>query len=458
MQSKYSINENFILKKNNPALTVLIGYGVIILAGTLLLLLPISVKDPLGVSFIDALFTSTSAVCVTGLIVKDTELFFTPFGKTIILILIQLGGLGYMILSTFLSVSVAKKLNANVRYQTIDEFQRFSAHNIKSFLQNVFILTFIVEFIGALLLYPNMLRHLNSPLKAAAYSIFHSVSAFCNAGFSLFSENIAVLRNDPSACIVIALLIIIGGFGFIALGDIRKNIFKKVRRYQTHTVIALLMTAILIVIPFLIFFFLERNNSLKDLTIFNKLVNAFLQSVTPRTAGFNTLNMGIMRNSTLFIFVILMFIGASPGGTGGGIKTTTFYIVIMSMINKLKGRKKLNLFHRNVNEDTIFRSFFIFSISLILITVAYLALLITENHNAFNILFEVVSAYGTVGLSAGLSGTNLSLSGGFSAFGKALIVIVMIIGRIGIMTSVNLFITRDRSETIKYPETKITVG
>jgi trk system potassium uptake protein TrkH len=458
MQSKYSINENFTLKKTNPSLVVLVGYGVIILAGTLLLLLPLSVKSPAGISFIDALFTSTSAVCVTGLIVKDTEYFFTPFGKTIILILIQLGGLGYMIVSTFLSVSVAKRLSSNVRYQTIEEFQRFSANNIKSFLKNVFIFTFTIEGIGAILLFPNMMRHLNSPVKAVTYSIFHSVSAFCNAGFSLFSENFTVMKNDPFACIVLSILIIVGGFGFIALSDVRRNLFKKRRQFQTHTIVAFLMTVILLTIPFILFFFLERNGSLKDLTIFNKLVNAGLQAVTPRTAGFNTLNIGIMKNATLLLFIILMFIGASPGGTGGGIKTTTFYVVIMSMINKLKGRKRLNLFHRNINDDTIFRSFFIFSISLIFITSAYLILLTVENFDAFKILFEVVSAYGTVGLSCGMPESNVSLSGGFSWFGKTLIVMMMIVGRIGIMTSVNLFITKDRSETIKYPETKITVG
>lgn len=458
MQSKYSINENFRFKKSNPSFIALVGYGVIILAGTLLLILPLSVKDPSGISFIDALFTSTSAVCVTGLIVKDTEHFFTPFGKFVILSLIQLGGLGYMVLSTFLSVSLAKKINANVRYQTIDEFQRFSAQNVRKFLQNVIILTLSVEGIGAILMLPNMMRHTQSPLKAVWYSIFHAVSAFCNAGFSLFSENVMVLRNDPLACIVISLLIIAGGFGFIALGDVRKNLFKKRPQFQVHTIIAFLVTAFLIAVPFVIFFFLERNNSLSDLTIFNKFVNTGLQVVTPRTAGFNTLNIGIMHNATLFMFMLLMFVGASPGGTGGGAKTTTVFVVISAMINKLKGRKRLNLFRRNVNEETIFRSYFIFSISLFFIAFAYMMILVFENSNAFSILFEVVSAYGTVGLSCGLPGTNLSLSGGFSWMGKLLIILVMIVGRIGIMTSVNLFITKDRYETIKYPETKITVG
>ncbi|MGE3063736.1 MAG: TrkH family potassium uptake protein [bacterium] len=458
MRSKYSINDNFTLRKSNPSITVLVGYGVIIIAGTLLLLLPVSIKESAGISFIDALFTSTSSVCVTGLIVQDTEHFFTPFGHAVILLLIQLGGLGYMILSTFLSVSVAKKLNANVRYQTIDEFQRFSAQNIKRFLLNVMTFTFLIETAGALLLMPNMMRHVENPLKAAWFSIFHSVSAFCNAGFSLFSENFVIMRNDPIACIVISLLIITGGFGFIAIGDVRRNLFKKRRQFQVHTMIAFIMTVILILVPFVLFFFLERNNSLSDLTIFNKLINTGLQSITPRTAGFNTLNLGIMKNATIFMFIVLMFIGASPGGTGGGIKTTTIFIVISAMINKLKGRKRLNIFRRNINEETIFRSYFIFSISLFLIAVSYLLLLVFESFDAFKVLFEIVSAYGTVGLSCGLPGTNLSLSGGFTWMGKLLVVIVMIIGRIGIMTSINLFITRDRSETIKYPETKITVG
>ncbi|MDD3804128.1 MAG: TrkH family potassium uptake protein [bacterium] len=458
MQSKYSINDNFRLKKANPSITVLVGFGVIIIAGTLLLLLPAAVKDKAGITFIDALFTSTSAVCVTGLIVRDTEHFFTPFGHFVILCLIQLGGLGYMTLSTFLSVSVAKKLSSNVRYQTIDEFQRFSAKNIRRFLQSVILFTFTAEAIGALLLLPNMLRHVNDPLKAVWFSVFHSVSAFCNAGFSLFSENFVLLKNDPFAVLVVSMLIIIGGFGFIAIGDIRRNIFKKRRQFQVHTIVAFLMTAFLVLIPFVIFFFLERNNSLSELTIFNKIVNAGLQAVTPRTAGFNTLDLSMMKNATLFMFILMMFVGASPGGTGGGIKTTTIFVVFSAMINKLKGRKKLNLFRRNINEETIFRSYFILSISLFLIAASFLFLLMSESYDPFKLLFETVSAFGTVGLSSGLKGTSVSLSGGFTWVGKMIIIIVMIIGRIGIMTSISLFITKDRSETIKYPETKITVG
>lgn len=459
MQSEFCSDE--IMQKNrvNPSLVIVWGYGIIIFVGMLLLLLPAASSIKGSISMIDALFTSTSAVCVTGLIVRDTEHFFTPFGKFVILILIQIGGLGYMTITTFFTVALSRRIDASMRFQTIQEFQKYSANDLKQFALKIMLFTFAVEILGAAILFFRFIKIMPNLLKAAEFAMFHSVSAFCNAGFSLFTDNLVIARNDPVIAITIAGLIIIGGFGFIALSDVNRNLFhEKRKKFAVHTTIVFLMTSVLILVPFVIFFFLERNGALSEFTILNKLVNALFHVVVPRTAGFNMISISMLKNSTLFLIIFLMFVGASPGGTGGGLKTTTFYIIIASSINKLKGKKRLTLFRRNITDDTVTNAFIIFTVSIILISIGFFTLLLTENHQPFPIIFEVVSAYGTVGLSYGLAGTPLSLSAGFTEFGKLVIIIMMLIGRIGIMTGVTVFISKGRSDTVKYPDTKILIG
>ncbi len=445
---------------SHPEKIILVGYLTIILIGTLFLTLPIATSGSVNISFIDALFTSTSAVCVTGLIVTDTQFAFSPFGKLIILFLLQLGGLGYMTISTALMVLINKKLSGFERYASQDEFQRFTIKDIKSFVIKIIIFTLTSELIGAILLFPKMNALFNDFWKSLWFSIFHSVSAFCNAGFSIFSQNLIVFKEDVYVNIVIALMIIIGGFGFIALGSIHRYVKTRGKDgLSVHTKIVGIVTLCLIIIPFILFIFIERNNALQNLSLIDKLATSFFQIVTPRTAGFNTLNISGLQLPTLFLFMILMFIGGSPGGTAGGVKTTTIFTVMYSMFEKIRGKNNVNIFFKRISDIVILKSFFIFSLSIIVIFFGVFLLLLSESKSFFSIMFEVFSAYGTVGLSFGSgTGNNYSLSGDFTNLGKIIIIIIMFTGRVGIMTAANAFILKTRKETVKYPKTKIIVG
>ncbi len=442
---------------NHPEKIILAGYVTIILIGTLFLILPISTTE--NISLIDALFTSTSAVCVTGLIVQDTQYYFTMFGKTVILILLQIGGLGYMTLSTALIILISKNISGPERYQTQNEFQRFTVKDIRNFVFKIINFTLIVELIGTLLLYPKMYILLHDVKSAIWNALFHSVSAFCNAGFSTFSTNLLVFKNDIYVNTIIAFLIIIGGLGFIVLGDLYRNTYVKRKKLSVHSKIVLITTFILIIIPFIIYFFIERDNSLIHMSLFEKIANTFFQIITPRTAGFNTINFSILAKPTIFLIIILMFIGGSPGGTAGGIKTTTIFVILYSIYQKLKGRKNVNIFYRRISEEIILKSFFIFTLSIIVISIGMFLISLTEGASSNKILFEVFSAYSTVGLSLGSDiGYNYSLSGDFSIFGKIIIIFIMFTGRVGIMTATNAFISKRKKETISYPKTKLTVG
>ncbi len=444
---------------SHPEKIIIVGYLTAILIGTMFLTLPIAVNEG-PISFIDALFTSTSAVCVTGLIVRDTQMAFSLFGKLVILLLVQFGGLGYMTISTALMIFINKRLSGIERYKTQDEFQRFTIKDIRSFITKIFLFTIITEIIGAVLLFPKMMMLFSSIPKALWYSAFHSVSAFCNAGFSIFSENLLLFKNDTYMNVIIGLLIIIGGFGFVALGDVYRNIFGQRKfRLSVHTKIVIIVTAVLIIIPFIFFIFIERNNSITNISLIDKLSVSFFQIVTTRTAGFNTLNIGMLRLPTLFMLMVLMFIGGSPGGTAGGVKTTTMFTIIFSVFEKIRGKNNVNIFCRRITNIIILKSFFIFTLSAIVIFTGIFILLLLESKPLVQIVFEVFSAYGTVGLSMGShTGYNYSLSGDFTLWGKFVIIVIMFIGRIGIMTAANAFVSKARRETVNYPETKIVVG
>ncbi len=457
-QQKYYFESDFVVKKVNPSLVIIFGFIVFILSGALLLSLPISLNDPKSsINFVDAIFTSASAVCVTGLIVKDTATFFSPFGKLIIMILIQIGGLGYIMISTFFTLAITKRIDSNIRFQTLQEFQKFSSKEIRSYLVKLLLFVFSVELLGSFIMFFRFSKVYPDFMKVLFYSLFHSISAFCNAGFSTFSTNLYDYRNDPFIVLTVSSLIVIGGLGFIAIRDIYKNKFYY-KRLKSHTKIVLIMTSLLIIIPFFLFFIFETNSSLKEFDIFGKILNTIFQIITPRTAGFNTINFALLKNSTIFLLMILMFIGASPGGTGGGIKTTTFYLVVSYMVNNLRGRKNLNIFRRRIDEEITTKSYFIFTISILVFILAILILLFTENQDPFKIFFEVVSAYGTVGLSLGGDLPNVSLAANFTPFGKIIIIFVMLVGRVGVLTAVNIFLTKDKKDSFQYPKANVLVG
>jgi trk system potassium uptake protein TrkH len=442
-----------------PVRVLITGYIVLIAIGTILLSLPISHNGMF--SFIDAVFTSASAVCVTGLIVKDTPVFFTPFGKAVLLLLIQIGGIGYMSIITLFAVLIGRKITFQEELMIKTSYNHVSMDDIGKFALSVLKWTVIVEILGAIILFSRFyLIYKFDLFHSFSKSIFHSVSSFCNAGFSLFSTSMKEYYNDPIIVGTISLLIILGGLGFFVLRDIYSSILKK-HRITVHSKIVLSTTLLLIVTGIIAILAMENNSSLINLSLTDKVFISFFQSVTARTAGFNTISISLLTNGTLFFIIILMFIGASPGGTGGGIKTTTFSVLITGLRKLVSKDDRVDLFKRNLSINSINRAFFIFTISLMFVVISLLLLLATQNlqGNALNIVFEEISAFGTVGLSAGSKTiANTSLSADFNSFGKLIIVITMLFGKIGPFSVALALVEKGKKSKIQYPPLEIIIG
>lgn len=440
---------------------VIFSFLGIILIGTFLLMLPQSAQHG-SVSFINALFTATSATCVTGLTVVDTGTVYSFFGQLVILCLIQAGGLGIMTFSTFFIFLVIGRFSISERDVIQETMTQAPMRNIASLLRTIFISTIIIELIGALLLAGCFLNRL-SPSQACYYGIFHSVSAFCNAGFGLFPNNFVDYQSDWKINLILMMLIISGGIGFIVLHEFRRYLLvrsKSLKKsFSFHSKLAILITAILISGGALILFFFEMNNVLRHLPASGKILVPLFQSVTSRTAGFNTVDIGQLTDSSLFFLVILMFIGASPGSCGGGIKTTTAGIVIAMLAARFQNRDDVNIGHHRILNDTISKAISVTFFSIVIITMFTIILMVVEkgwvSHQLtrgifLESLFEVVSAFGTVGLSTGITS-------GLSSLGKLLIVIVMFIGRVGPLTVV-LAIARKEVPKFRYAPEKVLIG
>ncbi len=438
---KYS--QKLMVTNIQPTTLMVISFGIIILLGTLMLLLPKATVN--GISLIDALFTSTSAVCVTGLVVVDTSTHFTTFGKTIILLLIQIGGLGIMTLTTFIAFVIGNSTQLK-HYSAIKTL--LGEENIGKIKSVIFIIgltTFLIEGIGAFSIYnfldPRLFKHDGERLY---YAIFHSISAFCNAGFSITKDNLAdvYLKYNVGLLFTIMFLIILGGLGFPVLSNLGKKylLFKfknrRIRNLTLHTKLVLVTTFILIIIGTLFFFILEHNKTLKDYSLPYQIIYSLFHSISARTAGFNTLDIGSFAYSTMFILVILMWIGASPMSTGGGIKTTTFAVSLLNIYSIASGREKLEMFKRQISDISITKAFSTVILSVSYIALAIFLLLLTENFKFDDILFEVVSAVGTVGLTRGITPF-------LSIFGKIVIIISMFFGRIGLF-SIFLILIREK--------------
>lgn len=432
---------------------------ILIIIGSLLLYLPISTTKE--ISYIDALYTATSAVCVTGLIVKNTERDFTFFGKIVILILIQLGGLGYMAITTLLILFFRQKASLGDMFLVREQAGITSFKNFRYFLLDVLRVVFIFEGIGFLLLFLYFYFIQKIPLKPSIFhAVFHSVSAFCNAGFSSFENNLSNFAYHLFVPLVIAFLFISGGLGFIVWSDIYWTYLKKRNpRINLHTKIVLFITFLLILLGTFVIYILEFNNTLKDFPILNKIIISFFYAVTPRTAGFNLISVGSFHYATMIIIMLLMFIGASPGGTGGGIKTTTFLVGLLYPFYFLKGILPQRIFKRKLTISVIEKSIAIIILSLIFIFISsFFLTLIERNINFIEILFEIFSAFGTVGLSCGSKINNLvSLSYDFSNISKIIIILAMFFGRIGVINILRVFI-KEKREHIDFPEEEISVG
>jgi len=443
----------------NPARFLVFYFLIFIISGTILLSLPIATTK--GISLVDALYTATSAVCVTGLIVKDTQNDFTLFGKLVILILIQLGGLGYMTITTIIILLFQRKASFRDMLLVKEHTGITSFKNFRSFLLDVARVVFIFEGIGALLLFLYFYGFQKMPIKTALFhSVFHAVSAFCNAGFSSFSENLASFSNKLFVPLIIALLFISGGLGFIVWSDIYWTYLKrKEKQISLHTKIVLLTTFFLILLGTFLIYLLEYHHSLKDFPILNKIIIAFFHATTPRTAGFNLIPVSSFHLATLLIVMLLMFIGASPGGTGGGIKTTTFLVALLYPFYFLKGRTSEKFFKRKLTFSVIEKSMVIIILSVILIFLAaFFITLIEKNVDFIKTLFEIFSAFGTVGLSTGsIRNSLLSFSYDFSSLSKLIIIFVMFAGRVGVINILRLII-KEKREHLDFPEEEISVG
>ncbi|NLI56651.1 Trk family potassium uptake protein [bacterium] len=437
--------------RKEPARFITFSFLLIIIIGGLLLSLPISSKSGEFTNPIDALFTANSATCVTGLVVVDTGTHYTLFGQIVILILIQIGGLSYMTIFTFLALLLGRKIPLLDRIILKESINFFSVGGIVKLARRILFIVLIFEGVGAIIL-ASVFSKDYGILTGLFYGIFHSVSAFCNAGFDLLGNfsSFSAYRGNILLNITVILLIITGGIGFGVISEIID--FHKSKKLSVHVKLVLTVTAILIVSGTVLIFLFESNNlsTLKPLTNKEKILTSIFQAVTPRTAGFSTITIGYSNLSTLLLLILFMFIGASPGGTGGGIKTSTFAIILMNIKNIIKGREGVTVYERSVDSPTVKKSYLIFTASIFLIFLSTFLLSITEKFGLINILFEVTSAFGTVGLSTGITPY-------LSPFGKIIIMFTMFAGRVGIL-SILTSISVKKPQRTYLPEDKVMVG
>ncbi len=435
----------------NSFRTILLGFLALILCGAGLLCLPAATATHQSVPFLNALFTSTSAACVTGLVVYDTATQWSFFGRTVILILIQVGGLGVVTAFIATMILTGKRIGLMQRIAMQDAVSAPQLGGIVRFTAFFLKATFIIEFIGALLLLPVFARDFGF-VKGLGFAVFHSVSAFCNAGFDLMGvvrgpfTSLTTYADNAWINIVISLLIIIGGAGFLTWRDLIENKFKfQGLRLQTKLILA--TTAVLLTVPFIYFFFLEFD----AVPMKERVLMSMFQTVTPRTAGFNTADFGVMKEGTLLITVLLMMIGGAPGSTAGGIKITTIAVIFLSARTYMKGRENTNAFRRRIEPAAIHNAYTLFVLYLLLLIAGTIVLSEVEDISIMPAMFECASALGTVGLTTGITP-------GLSTVSKIILIFFMYFGRVGGLTLTYSIVSLTKKETSKLPAEKLTVG
>ncbi len=431
-----------------------IAFIFIILFGAVLLCLPISSKQGEFTPFIDALFTSSSATCVTGLVVYDTFSHYSLFGQIVILILIQIGGLGFMIIATLFSLMLRRKIGLRQRGLLKESVNTINIGGVVKLAKHIIIGTALIELSGAVILavrfYPEM-----GFTRSIYNGIFHSVSAFCNAGFDLmgyFNPGSSLTRysGDIVINLVIMALIIIGGLGFFVLEDISVKKFK-FADYKLHTKIVITATIVLLVIPSFLFFVFEKDNAMKTMTGIEKVLASMFQAVTPRTAGFNTIDISQLKQSSILLTIILMFIGGSPGSTAGGIKTTTFIVIILSFKGSIYHSQDLNVFNRRLEPEIVRRAYSIITTYVFGAICAIMLICWAQNFSLTDVSFEVISALSTVGMSAGITQE-------LNNFSRLIIAIVMFCGRVGSLSVALAFVEKKKCVPIRKPVEKISIG
>lgn len=433
----------------NPSQTIIAGFALIILAGAVLLSLPLAAENGRATPFLTALFTATSATCVTGLVVVDTASYYSLFGEIVILVLIQLGGLGYMTIATLMAMAIGRRIGLRERLVLQEAQNLYTVGGVVRFTRNVVLITLAIEALGAILLTVRWVPEFGLA-RGAYFGIFHSVSAFNNAGFDLMGSfrSLTGYVGDLTVNLVLMMLIIVGGLGFTVLHALTAP-----RRLGLHAKIVLTTTVVLIVLGTGMLLLLEFSNTgtLGGLQGRDRALAALFQSVTPRTGGFNTIDMDKLRDPSLMLIIALMFIGASPGGTGGGIKTTTFVAPMAVILSMIRGRPDPELFRRRLPPVVIYKAVTIALVGVAFVVTAGTLLSYVEQKNFINALFEVVSGFGTVGLTTGLTPS-------LSAFGRIIIMISIFTGRVGLLTVAFALARRQQPANFRYPEERIYVG
>ena len=436
-----------------PVQTLALGFAFIILIGAVLLMLPISNNnEPL--SFLNSLFTAASATCVTGLAVADTYTQFSLFGQIVILALIQIGGLGFMAVAIAISLAAHKKIGLKQRGLLMEAMNSPELGGVVRIMVRSLKYTFIFELAGAVLLSIRFIPMFGF-WQGAWFGIFHSVSAFCNAGFDLMgiitpSASLTIFADDPLVLITIMCLITIGGIGFLVWNDIAEHKLK-ISRYRLHAKIALSVSLVLIIAGAAFYLVFENNGAFSGMTAGEKILQAFFCSVTSRTAGFATLDYSSMTQNSTLLTSLLMFIGASPGSTGGGIKSTTFLVIILTLISYIRGREDLNIFDRRLEHSVLQKTFSTVTLYLTCTIVAMFIIMAAQNLSFVDTAFESISAMSTVGLSRGVTSQLVPVS-------RIVDILLMYIGRVGSLSVALALSGHSRTAPVKKPEEKISIG
>ncbi len=431
-----------------------LGFIIIILTGVLLLKLPFATKSGEAADWMTAIFTATSATCVTGLVVVDTFTYWSRFGQAVILCLIQIGGLGFMSIGIFLLLFFRKRIGLRERGLMQESVSALQISGMVRIVKMIIAGTVLFEGIGAVLLSIRFIPMLGIK-EGVFYSVFHAISAFCNGGFDLMGRygqysSLVMFYDDWLVNIVIMGLITIGSLGFLVWQDIRD---KKLnfKRYRLHTKIVLVMTFAVLIVSSVLFMIFEWNNTMAGMTVWQRIWSSMFSSVTARTAGFNSVDTGLLTDSSKLLTIFLMFMGGSPGSTAGGIKTTTVVVVFLYLWSNMRNDTGCNIFGRRLDDEVIKRASLVFYINLFLAMGAGLMICAVQRLDFLDILFEVISAIGTVGMTTGITRSLNMIS-------RVILILLMYCGRVGSMTFAMLFIEKRKNAPVKLPVEKITVG
>ncbi|STQ85602.1 TrkH family potassium uptake protein [Helicobacter muridarum] len=447
-----------------------VGYIAMILLGTFLLTLPPMFSSHVG--FLDAFFTSVSAITCTGLIIKDTSLDFTLYGQIVILVLIQLGGFGYMTIVGILYIVIKKKLSTSEKnvINVVENLNNNSLSGIEKAVLNALFFVLLVEFVGALILSLYFCWKLNDIKMGIWAGIFHSIAAFNNSGFTIFNNSLIDYQADIFVNIVVALLVIIGGIGYVSTLEISRffysqlnhKVFRRdafVARLSLNSRVVIVVNTLLVIFGMLNILIFEWNNpkTLANIPFWEKIINSFFTSICYRTAGYNIFDMSGFNDSTMFFSVFFMMIGGSPGGTASGIKVTTFAVLIALSVAIIKNRKETILFNRTISQEIVSKAFSVFAIAAIYLLVATFLLSIFEPDIRFlPLFFETSSAFATVGMSMGDGGV-LSLCSKFDTIGLCIIMVLMLSGKIGVLSFTLIFVGGAKHRHIQYPQEKVLI-